>query len=132
MSHVVTQDILVSFVSAVTCAASFLGHLKIGICRELVLGVVCSFEEVAGSNSDKVTLEQRAKGEETIAKWKSGKWSSQPRLVGLCIGETAERLVWLRWVSQGEQEPGGGHERSSYQMHVKRVWTLILIDEKPL
>lgn len=35
----VTQDILVAFVNAVTSTASFLGHLKIGRCRELVLEV---------------------------------------------------------------------------------------------
>lgn len=122
LSHMVTQDILVSFVSAVTCTASFLGHLKIGICSELVLGGVQFWR---GSRkqlwqSDIGAVSQRWR--DNRSKWKSGKWSSQPRLVGLCI-KTAERLVWLRWVSQGEQEPGGGHERSSYQMHVKRVWT---------
>ena len=35
----IMPDILVAFVKAMTSTASFLGHLKIGRCRETVLGV---------------------------------------------------------------------------------------------
>ena len=73
MSHMVTQDILVAFVNAVTSTASFLGQREMqgasagGGGGQQQAGVACSFEEVAGSSSDKVTIEQRAKGEETVS-----------------------------------------------------------------